>query len=168
MHCPPLSIALSQGWPKISTRTVDELYHSRQFSAAILWCADSGAHVLPLARATVPPWLHAKSAHASSLLACCALGPPACVVPCSCRREPCTGRSAWLPLGRACRSAWIEHRVQRVALRALWALDGTANPRWLRGRTLGRGPMASCPTTIRALARIAAKVRKVGPRHTWL
>src|SRR5215813_10044186 len=28
----------------------------------------------------------------------------------SCRREPCTGSSAWLLLGRACLSAWIEHR----------------------------------------------------------
>jgi hypothetical protein len=27
----------------------------------------------------------------------------------SCRRDPCTGRSAWLPLGRAYLSAWIEH-----------------------------------------------------------
>jgi integrase len=46
-------------------------------------CTDSGAEVFPPARATVPPSL---------------------------RDEPCTGRSAWLPLGRACLSAWIEHR----------------------------------------------------------
>jgi hypothetical protein len=39
-----------------------------------------------------------------------ALGPPASAAQYSCRREPCTGRSAWLPLGRACLSAWIEHR----------------------------------------------------------
>ena len=65
-------------------------------------CADSGAQVLPPARATVPLWLPSKSARVSSLLACYALGPPACVVPCSCRR--------WLPLGRACLSVWIEHR----------------------------------------------------------
>src|SRR5262249_23701812 len=44
----------------------------------------------------------------SNLPACCALAPPA--AQCSCRREACTGRSAWLPLGRACLSAWIEHR----------------------------------------------------------
>ena len=46
----------------------------------------------------------------SNLPACCALGPPACAAQYSCRREPCTGRSAWLPLGRAYLSAWIEHR----------------------------------------------------------
>jgi len=51
-----------------------------------------------------------SSSRASSLLACYALGPPASAAPYSCRREPCTGRSAWLPLGRACLSAWIEHR----------------------------------------------------------
>ena len=72
--------------------------------------ADSGAQVLPPAGATVPPWLPAKSARVSNLPVCCALGPPASAVPCSCRREPCTGRSAWLPLGRACLSALIEHR----------------------------------------------------------
>ena len=71
---------------------------------------DRGAQVLPPAGATVPPWLPAKSARVSNLLACCALGPPASVARYSCRREPCTGRSAWLPLGRACLSAWIEHR----------------------------------------------------------
>jgi len=37
------------------------------------------------------------------------LGPPASAARYSCRREPCTGRSAWLPLGRAFLSAWIEH-----------------------------------------------------------
>src|SRR5262245_36983904 len=36
--------------------------------------ADSGPQVLPPARATVPPWLPAKSARVSNLLACCALG----------------------------------------------------------------------------------------------
>jgi hypothetical protein len=72
--------------------------------------ADRGAQVLPPAGATVPPWLPAKSARVSNLPACCALGPPASAAQYSCRREPCTGRSAWLPLGRACRSAWIEHR----------------------------------------------------------
>jgi len=73
--------------------------------------ADSGPQVLPPARATVPPWLPAKSARVSNLLACCALGPPASAAQYSCRREPCTGRSAWLPLGRACLSAWIEHNA---------------------------------------------------------
>jgi hypothetical protein len=72
--------------------------------------ADRGAQVLPPAGATVPPWLPGKSARVSNLRACCARGPPACAAPCSCRREPCNGRSAWLPLGRACLSAWIEHR----------------------------------------------------------
>ena len=58
----------------------------------------------------VPPWLPAKSARVSSLLACCALGPPAFAALYSCRRELCTDRSAWLPLGRACPSACIEPR----------------------------------------------------------
>src|SRR5215510_16203639 len=73
-------------------------------------CADSGAQVLPPARATVPPSLRESSSRVSSLLACYALGPPASAAQYSCRREPCTGRSAWLPLGRACLSAWIEYR----------------------------------------------------------
>src|SRR6266516_2986083 len=72
--------------------------------------ADGGPQVLPPARATVPPWLPAKSVRVSNLPACFALGPPASAAQYSCRREPCTGRSAWLPLGRACLSAWIEHR----------------------------------------------------------
>jgi hypothetical protein len=38
-----------------------------------------------------------SSARVSNLPACCALGPPASAGPCSCRREACTGRSAWLP-----------------------------------------------------------------------
>src|SRR5262245_29958352 len=71
---------------------------------------DRGAQVLPLAGATAPPWLPAKSAHVSNLPACSALGPPASAAQYSCRREPCTGRSAWLPLGRVCPSAWIEPR----------------------------------------------------------
>src|SRR5262245_55690950 len=73
-------------------------------------CADSGAQVLPPARATVPPSLRESSSRASTLPACSALGLPASAAQYSCRREPCTGRSAWLPLGRACLSAWIEHR----------------------------------------------------------
>src|SRR5262245_14249225 len=72
--------------------------------------ADSGAQVFRPARATVPPWLPAKSARVSNLPACCALGPLASAAQYSCRCEPCTGRSAWLLLGRACLSAWIEHR----------------------------------------------------------
>src|SRR5262249_38754769 len=74
-------------------------------------CADSGAQALRSARATVPPSLRESSSRVSSLLACYALGPPASAAQYSCRREPCTGRSAWLPLGRACLSAWIEHRI---------------------------------------------------------
>src|SRR5262249_51087826 len=73
-------------------------------------CADSGVQVLPPARATVPPSLRESSSRASTLPACSALGPPASAAQYSCRREPCTGRSAWLPLGRACLSAWIAHR----------------------------------------------------------
>src|SRR5262249_22017594 len=69
-----------------------------------------GAQLLPPAGGTVPPWLRESSSHVSSLLACCVLGPPACAAPCSCPQEACTARSAWLPLGRACLSAWIEHR----------------------------------------------------------
>jgi hypothetical protein len=72
--------------------------------------AESGPQVLPPVRATVPPWLPAKSARVCNLPACCALGPPACAGPCSCPREACSARSAWLLLGRACLSAWIEHR----------------------------------------------------------
>jgi hypothetical protein len=41
--------------------------------------SDRGAQVLPPAGATVPPWLPAKSARASNLPACCALGPPSAV-----------------------------------------------------------------------------------------
>src|SRR5262249_18967828 len=98
-------------------------YHSRDRGGLRVRCAqsrdrgglrssrtDRGAQVLPPAGATVPPWLPAKSAHVSNLLACCALGPPACAAPCSCHHETCSARSAWLPLGRACLSAWIEHR----------------------------------------------------------
>src|SRR5262249_28840042 len=72
--------------------------------------ADSGAQVFPPARATVPPSLRGSSSHVSNLPACCALAPPACAAPCSCHHEACSARSAWLPLGRACLSAWIEHR----------------------------------------------------------
>src|SRR5215813_7757709 len=85
-------------WSQVSLKPIDPT------------CADSGAQALRLARATVRPWLPAKSARVSNLLACYALGPPASAAQYSCRREPCTGRSAWLPLGRACLSAWIEHR----------------------------------------------------------
>jgi hypothetical protein len=38
------------------------------------------------------------------LLACCALGPPACAAPCSCHREACSARSAWPHPGKACPS----------------------------------------------------------------
>src|SRR5262249_13067562 len=60
--------------------------------------------------ATVPPWLPAKSARVSNLPACCALGPPACAAPYSCHHEACSARSAWPHPGKACPSAWIEHR----------------------------------------------------------
>src|SRR5262245_45282380 len=74
--------------------------------------ADAGAQTSPPARATVPPLLRESSSRVSSLLACYALGPPASAATYSCHREPCTGRSAWLLLGRACLSAWIEHRSE--------------------------------------------------------
>src|SRR5262249_2378856 len=77
--------------------------------------ADSGAQALPPARATVLPWLRGNSSRASTLPACSALGPPASAAQYSCRREPCTGRSAWLLLGRACLYAWIEHRSFGIA-----------------------------------------------------
>jgi hypothetical protein len=48
--------------------------------------ADGGPQVLPPARATVPPWLPAKSARVSNLPACCAPGPPASAAQYSCRR----------------------------------------------------------------------------------
>jgi hypothetical protein len=38
--------------------------------------ADSGAQVLPPARATIPPSLRESSSRVSSLLVCYALGPP--------------------------------------------------------------------------------------------
>src|SRR5262249_46345987 len=63
---------------------------------------DRGAQVLPPAGATVPPWLPAKSVRVSNLLACCALGPPACAAPCSCHHEACSARSAWPHPGKAC------------------------------------------------------------------
>src|SRR5262249_21661707 len=75
-------------------------------------CADTGAQELPPARATVLPSLRESSSRASTLPACSALGPLASAAQYSCRREPCTGRSAWLLLGRACLSAWIEHRSE--------------------------------------------------------
>src|SRR5262249_37553756 len=67
-------------------------------------CADSGAQVLPPARATVPPSLRENSSRASTLPACCALGPPACAAPCSCRHGACSARSAWPHPGKACPS----------------------------------------------------------------
>src|SRR5215510_5744102 len=67
--------------------------------------ADSGPQVLPPARANVPPWLPAKSARVSNLLACCALGPPACAAPCSCHHEACSARSAWPHPRKACHCA---------------------------------------------------------------
>src|SRR5215831_21120642 len=85
-------------WSHVLAKTIDPAF------------ADTGAQVFPPARATVPPSLRESSSRVSSLLACYALGPPACAAPCSCRREAYSARSAWLPLGRACLSAWIEHR----------------------------------------------------------
>src|SRR5262249_8189078 len=87
--------------------------HFRQSAAAFRSNrTDGGPQVLPPARATVPPWLPVKRARVSYLPASCALAPPACAAQSSCRREPCTGRSAWLLLGRACLSACIEHRSE--------------------------------------------------------
>jgi len=63
---------------------------------------DSGPQALPPVRATVPPWLPAKSARVSNLPACCALGPPACAAPCSCHHEACSARSAWPHRSKAC------------------------------------------------------------------
>jgi hypothetical protein len=65
-------------------------------------------------------------------------------------------------------------RVQRGALRALWALNGEATTsqiaEWTHARARAYGELSDNHTRAarRALERIAAKVRKVGPRHTWL
>jgi hypothetical protein len=65
-------------------------------------------------------------------------------------------------------------RVQRGALRALWALNGEATTsevaEWthVRARAYGERSDNHTRAARRVLARIAAKVRKVGPRHTWL
>jgi hypothetical protein len=101
--------------------------------------ADSGPQVLPPARATVPPWLPAKSARVSNLLACCALGPVACAAPCSCRREPCTGHLAWPPRGMADPFAWIEHRSGGAL--ALTSASRRARRRSLGSRSRSRGSL---------------------------
>src|SRR5262249_26188443 len=97
-------------------------------------CADSGAQVLPPARATVPPSLRESSSRASTLPACSALGPPASAAQYSCRREPCTGRSAWLPLGRACLSPWIEHRSGERRSPYPGPQGAPARAQWVRAR----------------------------------
>src|SRR5262249_29943813 len=131
-------------------------------------CADSGAQALRPARATVPPSLRESSSRASSLLACYALGPPASAAQYSCRREPCTGRSAWLPLGRACLSAWIEPRsgeqrspypgpqgaparAQLVPARAQWVhcSFSTIPPPSLLRLPLVLGPLCASPVLVR-------------------
>src|SRR5262249_6902673 len=78
--------------------------------------ADSGPQALPPARATVPPWLPAKSAHVSNLFACCALGPPARAAPCSCHHEACSARSAWPHPGKACPSVYAGRHIARRRL----------------------------------------------------
>jgi hypothetical protein len=66
----------------------------------------SAAVVMMLAWSTCEPpnGYGVTVSRVSNLPLCCALGPPACAAQYSCRREPCTGRSAWLPLDRACLS----------------------------------------------------------------
>jgi hypothetical protein len=80
---------------------------------------DHGAQVLPPRGAIVPPSLLAKSARVSNLLACCALGPPACAAPCSCHHEACSAHSAWPHPGKACPSQGFKarpHALSRFAL----------------------------------------------------
>jgi hypothetical protein len=75
---------------------------------------------------------------------------------------------------RPAKPALNRGRVQRGALRALWALDGEATTsevaEWTHARDRAYGERSDNHTRAarRVLARIAAKVRKVGPRHTWL
>ena len=97
---------------------------------------------MPPARATIPPWLPAKSARVSSLLACCALGPPASAALYSCRHELCTDRSAWLPLGRACPSLASS---PAAAAFALTSASQRARPRSIGSRS--RGSLLICCRT---------------------
>jgi hypothetical protein len=75
---------------------------------------------------------------------------------------------------RPAKPALNRGRVQRGALRALWALNGEATTsevaEWTHARARAYGELSDNHTRVarRVLARIAAKVRKVGPRHTWL
>src|SRR5262245_54035586 len=101
------------------------------------------------ARATVPPSLRESSSRVSSLLACCALGPPASAAQCSCRREPCTGRSAWLPLDKACLSAWIEHRSGDAAF-ALASASRRARTRSIGSRSTGSSLIFDHPPAVAA------------------
>jgi hypothetical protein len=65
-------------------------------------------------------------------------------------------------------------RVQRGALRRLWALDGEATTseiaEWTHARARAYGELSDNHTRAarRVLPRIAGKVKRVGPRHTWL
>jgi ATP dependent DNA ligase domain len=52
------------------------------------------SRTMPRAFCDALAWLPLNSARVSNLPACCALTPLACAVPCSCRHEPCNGRSA--------------------------------------------------------------------------
>jgi hypothetical protein len=75
---------------------------------------------------------------------------------------------------RPAKPALNRGRVQRGALRALWALDGEATTseiaEWTHARARVQGLRSDNHTRAarRAAERIAARVRKVGPRHTWL
>src|SRR5262249_12806162 len=98
---------------------------------------DRGAQVLPPARATVPPWLPAKSARVSNLPACCALGPPACAAQYSCRRDLAPAvrhgcRSAGLacPLGSST-AAKSRIRLSQRIYAGLDALYGLALTRFI-------------------------------------
>src|SRR5262249_40127457 len=84
------------------------------------------------------------------LPACSALGPPASAAQYSCRREPCTGRSAWLPLGRACLSAWIEHRSgeQRSPYPGPQAAPARAQPVRARAQALHRSSLTTPPPSL--------------------
>src|SRR5262249_55224786 len=115
-------------------------------------CADPGAQELPPARATVPPSLRESSSRASTLPACSALGPPVSAAQYSCRREPCTGRSAWLPLGIRWllplrRRAWPRGctlKDQASGFPRPWRADAQCEGRWA---SWVAGPLARsvCP-----------------------
>jgi hypothetical protein len=87
---------------------------------------------LPPARATVPPWLPAKSARVSNLPACCALGPPA--------SRPSTLAAVNLaPAARQGLPVRLDRAPQRGAAFAITRASRRARPRSIGSRSRARG-----------------------------